>query len=527
MRVERLPEYVTTVTVTAAGIAFALYCGTLTGSGQTQVVMMIFGLISALTILLTLRGSIWVLIPLAWALTGVIPPLPVPLALRDVVILFVLTSFFLLKALKVVRFRPVYTRLDALMLANLLYLATVFVRNPVGTYIFESERVGGRPYLNVAIAFAAFLILCHAHAGPRLAKLLPFGMVLSSMVEGILSIVADHFPRVVPVLSRFYGSAAFAPDTSVLSAHPAEGSGRNPVLRDIGHPLLLALYSKYNPVTLLNPLYIVRFTLFVVGLAFVLFSGFRMNILAAGAGFMLVTYFRGGGRAVLSWIGVGTPILILLVLLQGTLFELPRPAQRALSFLPGKWDPIAVAEAKHSTDWRLYMWKNVWNSDRYIQNKVLGDGFGFSTIEMSIMARGNYQMSPEETQETYMVMGEYHSGPLSAIRDVGYVGLALFLWLLVALAREGWVLIRRAQGGPYEFLSYFIAVPLIFEPFQFVVIYGSFKENITVAVVSVGLVKMLKNSLDHYDETRGHSERQPRHRANPAVRGMKPVSAAG
>lgn len=502
MRVERLPEYVTTVTVTAAGIAFALYCGTLTGSGQTQVVMMIFGLMTALAILLALKGAIWILIPITWPLIGVIPSLPVPLALRDIVILYVLASFFVLKALKVIRFRPEFNRLDGLMLANVVYLATVFVRNPVGTYLFQSERVGGRPYLNVAIAFAAFIVLCHAHAGPRVARWLPFGMVLANMVEGFLAIIATNFPRLVPILSRFYGSAAFAPDTSILSAQPqADGSGRNTVLRDIGHPLVVALYSRYNPSTLLNPFYIFRFSLFLAGVCLILLSGFRSNIVAIGIGFMLVTYFRGGGRAVLRWIGVGTPLLILLIVLQGTLYELPRSAQRALSFLPGKWDPIAVAEARHSTDWRLFMWKNVWNSDRYIQNKLLGDGFGFSTIEMSIMARGNYQMTPEETQETYMVMGEYHSGPLSAIRDVGAVGLLLFVGLLIALAREGWMMIRRCQGGPYEFLAYFVGIPLIYEPFQFVVVYGSFKENITIAIVSVGMIKMLKNSLDRYEET--------------------------
>ena len=33
------------------------------------------------------------------------------------------------------------------------------------------------------------------------------------------------------------------------------------------------------------------------------------------------------------------------------------PLLRALSFLPGQWDAVAVTNAKISTQWRIEMWK--------------------------------------------------------------------------------------------------------------------------------------------------------------------------
>lgn len=498
MRVERLPEYVTTVTVTAAGIAFALYCGSLTGSGQMQMLVMIFGIIASLAVLMTLRSAIWMLIPIFWMLPGPVPSLPIPLGLRDVVILFVLVCFFLLTALKVTRFRPKHSLLDWLLWANAAYLATVFARNPVGAQFFDSERVGGRPYLNVAISLAAYWVLNRAFASPSVAKRLPWAITGAAMIEGIIGIIVLRFPFLIPILSPFYGSAAFATETGPSELFNPADTGRNTMFMYLGPPVVTALYSRFRPLTLINPFYIIRCAVFAGAFILILLSGFRSLVLAAAAGFLISSYFRGGIRSVVRLMGVSIPALALVVMLQGTFFELPRSAQRALSFLPGQWDPVAVAEAKDSTEWRIFMWKAVLSSDRYIQNKLLGDGFGFSRVEMSIMARGNYRLSPEEMQESYLVMGGYHSGPLTAIRYVGGVGLVLFLALLVALAREGWMLIRQAQGGPYEFLAFFVGIPLIYEPFQFIFIYGSFEGNITASIFAVGMVKMLKNSFQEF-----------------------------
>jgi len=496
MRVERLPEYVTTVTVTALGIAFALYCGTLTGSGQTQVVMMMFGLIASTIVLLTLRGLIWVLIPITWSLTGIVPSLPIPLTLRDVIVLFTGLAFLLLISLKLVRLKPKYTLLDLFVAANLLYLATAYIRNPVGALFFESQKVGGRPYLNVAIGFVAYFVLSRAKLGPRLAGILPWGAVFGSMVEGILGVLAAKLPIAVPYVMRFYVSDAFTEWVNPNAATNAEvsGSGRKPMLMYFGGPLASALYARYRALTLINPLYFIRCIAFIGACVLVLLSGFRSAVLSIAAGFIIATYARDGFRAVARLAAIGAPILIIIIALQGVLFELPLPAQRALSFLPGRWDYVAVAEARGSTEWRVEMWRTVLSSNRYIENKILGDGFGFTQVEMQIRNIGNIA-TPEEMQERYMVTGGFHSGPVSSIRYVGVVGLVLFVTLLVLLAKRAWLLMTKTRGTPYEFLAFFIGIPIVYEPFNFIVVFGAFDSAFPQALLGAGMLKMLENSL--------------------------------
>ena len=58
-------------------------------------------------------------------------------------------------------------------------------------------------------------------------------------------------------------------------------------------------------------------------------------------------------------------------------------------------------------------------------------------------------IDPRESQENMLISGDFHSGPVSTIRFVGYVGLALFFPLLVGIAVYAARLIKRAKGTPY------------------------------------------------------------------------------
>ena len=82
MKLERLPEYVLPAVVTLGGMGFAVLMGYLMGQGRVSSVV---GLLVALCLgflTLMMRQYIWLLIPLAWPLTGTIPLLPVPLIAR-------------------------------------------------------------------------------------------------------------------------------------------------------------------------------------------------------------------------------------------------------------------------------------------------------------------------------------------------------------------------------------------------------------------------------------------------------------
>jgi hypothetical protein len=207
-------------------------------------------------------------------------------------------------------------------------------------------------------------------------------------------------------------------------------------------------------------------------------------------------YLRRGMQDVVRLSMLFLPAAALLIAGQGTLYELPLSAQRALSFLPGRWDQVAVDDAKGSTEWRMEMWNAMLEGDKYIHNKLLGDGFGFSMADLTAMASYRGRASSEELALDQLVVGGIHSGPISAVRYVGVVGLAIYIGLMIVVAHSSWRLIRRAEGTEYYPLALFLGLPLLWEPFNYIFVFGAFESGLPPLLCSIGMVKMLNHSLD-------------------------------
>lgn len=498
MKLERLHESLLMSVVLVGGLSMAVAAGSLAGSGRLGMVGMIVGGIILTGLLLFLRERIWVVIPAVWMLGGRVELLPLPFSVAHLGIMFAFGAFLMLKAFKIIRLKPKWSLVEVWLLVVLLYLATVFLRNPVGVEALGSERVGGRPYFNVAIACAAFWVLARSVVASRDAFLMPILAVAGNAVQAGINIVADLFPSTLGSLSKVYSGITALEELEATDVVPGEGGRRNYLL-GIGSSSILAACARWRPFTIINPLYPLRFLVFLTGMMALFLSGFRTGLVTAFLTFLLASYFRRGvGEVVKALIpavlGIG-----LLVAAQGTIINLPWGAQRALSFLPGKWDHAAKSDAEGSTEWRVYMWKNMLIGNRYIENKWLGDGFGFTRQQYQIMAANRTSGSWADTQENFMITGGVHSGPVSTIRFVGYVGLALFLPLLVLVAVRGWRLIRRSEGTPFYPLALFIGIPAILHPPTFVFIFGAYEGDLPIIILAIGFQKMLENSLDAYE----------------------------
>ncbi len=230
----------------------------------------------------------------------------------------------------------------------------------------------------------------------------------------------------------------------------------------------------------------------------ILLSGFRSALSTAMVYVALSSYFRKRHRDILIFGMIGVVMLSFLALGNGTFFHLPLPIQRALSFLPGNWDYLAVSDARGSSQWRFEMWKIVLTEDKWIQNKLLGDGFGLTKYDLGIMEGINFGGSGfvgGAVQEGAMIVGAYHSGPLSTIRFVGAMGLVLFYALLIHLAVRGWRAIKRSFNTPYFPVALFIGMPAVFTPFVFTFMVGGFDTNLPEALFSAALIKLLEHAL--------------------------------
>lgn len=493
---------VTSAIVVGGGIVCALLLGTLLADGSL-LAFAAFGAAAVATIVLMLQDRIWILIPTFWYLSGRLGFLPLPLSVRDLAVLTAFGVFVVFLALRFIRAYAKMELLDWAVFLNIGYLITVFVRNPVGLSAIGSAMVGGRPYFDSLIGVLAFVVLTRAELRPKLAKILPLFSCAPRVGISLVGALAHYVPSTAPLFARIYSGV----DVSeyVRQAIGSEDSDVNRVtdLLAGAEAGMLALVSYFPPLSLLSPVRPVRFLCFLAVCCGFALAGFRNGIALMGFVFVMSAYFRGGlKKALLVAVTAGFAVFALEGAHNAGL-TLPKTAQRALSFLPGNWDVDAKDAAEGSSEWRFYMWEIVLSTDTYIHNKLLGDGFGFSSEELQIMEQaqsGGTGFIGAAEQESFLIQGAYHSGPLSAIRYVGAVGFVFYLALLVVAAIYAWKLIRRCEGTDYFPLALFVGIPAIYEPFQYNLIFGGFDSGFPTTLFVCGMLKLISKSQ--------HSQRQ-------------------
>jgi hypothetical protein len=182
------------------------------------------------------------------------------------------------------------------------------------------------------------------------------------------------------------------------------------------------------------------------------------------------------------------------------LAPLPPNVQRTLTFLPGTWEQRYKDDAEGSTEWRMEVWKEVLLTDRWIQNKWIGDGLGFSAAEFA--AQRNQRKGAragisgfEAHRESVLASGDYHSGPVSSVRVVGYIGLFIFLLAQIRLAVHAHRQIIRCRGTEWLPVALFIGIPIVWSPLFFTLIFGDFKISASVFLLSLGMIRLLENNL--------------------------------
>jgi hypothetical protein len=481
------------------GLLCALVAGTLAGIGAIVPLLMLLGSVALIAVVLTLHDRIWILIPIFWYITGSLGFLPIPFSVRDLTVMLVFGTL----SIRLIQIRAKMEPLDLLVLLNCGYLATVYLRNPVGVLAAGSNMVGGRPYFEAVLGLMAFAVLSRMALRPSLARLLPLSSCIPQILVSLLGTVTHFIPSTTPLLSWIY-SDVDAAEYFREGGGPSSGElSRVISLSGGAKAAILTLLSYFPPLSLFSPRWLFRFFCFLAVCAGFAFGGFRTDIMFMCFALAMAAYFRHGIRKLLVVMLVIVVIAACLLTAQNRGLVLPLTAQRALSFLPGRWDPDAADDATDSAEWRYEMWEVVLSTDTYIHNKLLGDGFGFYNYELQMMGReeqGGSGFIGAPRQEAFLIVGAYHSGPLSAIRYVGAVGLALYLLLLIVTARYTWKIVRRSKGTDYLPLALLVGIPAVYEPVNYVFIFGAFDSGFPNTLFICGMLKLLSNGL-HAAET--------------------------
>ena len=484
------------------GLLLSLVIGSAVGSSDMRFVAGIMAAIPVAVIFVKLKTNIWVLLPISWYLTGKFNWLPLPLTVRDLCFTAVIFAFTLFFATRAFPWKRKTSTLDYLIYINLAYLAIVFARNPVGFWAMQSSMVGGRPYFEIGLAFGAFMILSRVQITDFIAKIFPLFFVVPAWCVGILDVIGRLIPQTGYVLNSIYSGVGTGGVTAAFQAEAELGATRMVGMKDAGISSVLALCAKSNPITLISPLYPHRVMMLAIAFAAIFLSGFRSALLFGFIAFLLSSVLRGRFRDLWAAAGLGVISLVLLISMQGSVLQLPLTMQRALSWLPGDWDEATVAGAEESSRWRFEMWVWAWNDNRILRDRVWGQGFGLSIDDMNLIAssltagEGGASLLGGSDRENFMITGAFHSGPLSTIKYIGVIGLCLYYPLMCYLAVLAWRLCKRARGTKAFTLALFVGIPIIYEPFNFVFIFGGLDSNYSQMLFWAGLLNMTQRYVE-------------------------------
>lgn len=484
------------------GLLVALLLGSAVGGSDFRLITIVLVTIPVLILFARLNIHIWVLMPLGWYLTGGLPWLPLPFTIRNLCFLISIIFFALFFATRVVPWKRKLDALDYLIYINLAYLATVFVRNPVGFWAMQSSMVGGRPYFEIVLAFGGFIILSRVNPTEFIAKVFPLFFVVPTWIVAGLGLISQLIPQFADPLARIYNGVGSTSVASALDSESSVGESRFSGMQFAGLNSVLALCAKYNPITLISPLYPFRVFLLLIAFGAVFLAGYRSTFLFTIAVFFLSSLLQKRARDL--WLAGGGMILILVLIIsiQGSVIQFPRTMQRALSWLPGDWSEEVLGDTENSSRWRFEMWRWAWNDERILRDRVWGQGFGLSLDDMNLIAESMLAGQSGATylggsdRENFMITGSFHSGPLSAIKYIGLFGLCLYYPLMCYMALVAWRLCRRAYGTRAFTLALFVGIPIIYEPFNFVFIFGGLDGNYPQLLFWAGLLNMTSRYTD-------------------------------
>ncbi len=431
-----------------------------------------------------MQRTAWILIVICWGFKGFIHALFVPLATRDIVVMVVVCSYIAQRALgqTVQRQRSV---LGTLVIINCAYVAFTFLCHPVGVHALGAETMGGRPYFNVFIALCAYWIVVHMPESYKSATKIPLWLTVGITFSGAIGVSVYIFPSITPYVWFFYSDIDIAGYLGSLKAAGDQAQvQRFKALGPFGVALLQLLSAYFPPRKLVNPLRWPPY-LFLFGFAAILASGFRSGLLFALACVALAAWFRGGWRDVVIGGVIGALFLGFLIVGQGRFFELPLPMQRALGSLPGQWNEAVRAEVTVSNS-RWLWWRQIIEEGATVHNWWIGDGFGVSEEDYGLIIGGQVGF-----EEAASVTGAFHNGPLSALRYVGVVGLALLYALMITAAVYSVKCVRRCRGTPLLPVAIFLAAQLVWSPIHYTFVFGSYDVELVEHIFLIGLLTLV------------------------------------
>lgn len=495
---------ITVLAVLVAGLPLAVWLGVSIAQEQVKTVAWIAGALFLVTCL-ALGRHIWILIPASLGFKGMInilPGGPEPWHLMTAVV----GCFTLLRILS--RRQPLryqWTFMDTALLLVGVTIFQAFVRNPTGLSILGGELAGGKVYFMFGVAFVAVVLLGMAEVDRRGIVWAALLLAAGTFVDGLIGTASQISPAFGLLVLPYY--AGIDLQVAVTQDYTAAlEESRLYYLGTVGGVLSLVACTYWRPVAALDLTKPWRALTALCGVVTSLLSGYRQQIAYLMLNFLLGSIIRKKPLDAILVMGLGLVVVGGVAVLVPPQM-LPYAVQRIFTVIPGyKANDRATIDAEGSMNGRFEMWQEVLKGNKYIGNKLLGDGFGFSEKERAMQhafrfgdARARKAMTKVDM---YLASGMLHGFHVETIRCTGVVGLAaatIALFAMMALALKQIRYFRRDGYGLVMGSAFFLALPFLYKPFYYWLIFGSYQVEFPVLIATAGLLRMLdrirKNEL--------------------------------
>lgn len=370
--------------------------------------------------------------------------------------------------------------LDIVIFLLFLHVGYIFLTHPfgIGLNIME-DYYGGKGYVLFLQGFLAYLCLSSLKTNSNtLGKVLQWAVALTI------------FFTIIATIRGIISPGSVNPEMADMPDNSTTENVRQLTFIAISALILQLLIINYSIGQIVKRPW--RIALAVLACVGIMISGFRSVI--ANSLFLFITISVLYNR---WFVSIVAPILglILLSLLStfGTLKELPFGIQRTLSAVPFLDVSVqARLDAEGSTHWRQELWK--WaldNREHFIQDKAFGDGFtkDISLIKANIYEEA-YNLTPNDNQTSFAWNGLWHSGPVSTIHTIGYVGLVLYIIMSVIGMVYAWLACRIYRNHKYKLGILYVAASYFITPISFVLLAGD-SVVIPQYIISLGIIKVL------------------------------------
>lgn len=360
-----------------------------------------------------------------------------------------------------------------LVFIGAVVVMTAELTGGIGLHSFGGSTGGGKKYITIFIGIATFFALT-SQVIPPARRNFYIALYYLTALMGLIRDLTPHLPGPLKIIGL-----VFPPSGGFTMEEDLEvGKTRLVSVAFAVGTIAIYLLVKYGLRGVMNPQHPFRMLLFFGSIIGTLLGGFRNQfggfVMLIGLLFIFEKIYRT--RQVLLFIFGGVLGLTLLAAFSD---QLPYTFQRAMSFLPLKWDAAPKMDAQSTTEWRYNIWKSVLPT--VPQYLLLGKGYALNREDFDMIGGGQFSRIQashlEGSSESLAISSDFHNGPLSTVIPFGLWGSIGMLWLMGATL---FVTYRNYKYGEESLKNFntFTLVSCIASIVSFFVIFGAFQDDV-------------------------------------------------